>query len=277
MPECNKPQNAAKKEDDRLRQALKDAINFALAASPDWTIDGRESTHYGEDERGVRHSRGTRSWTVTIGRYFARQAQQTLNRHYDDDLRVPLHLPCSRAGLAALARQLVKHITTYAHVRGIDPWTSSSRFAPPREATLAEVERAELALHDRSYALLGQGMIGRITVLIRRWFPSHAIRVLDMGRDEEGYLKYDLVVTFGQGEHATSYMRGFSWKSIAESSLGTAIGALEHAHKVEEILQRALKDSEAIDSAAERKPYQWGLSKAILAISFAGWQKRTCA
>jgi hypothetical protein len=85
-----------------------------------------------------------------------------------------------------------------------------------------------------------------------QWFPEINFEliatsgpdVLDgIGRhcpSEDGYLRFNLIVTYGVGEHSTSYLNSMTYKSFCEGEVGRHLGSIDTAHEMRNVCKREI-------------------------------------
>jgi len=99
----------------------------------------------------------------------------------------------------------------------------------------------------------GHGRIEHVRELIAKWFPEITFEVIATGgaghidekgeAEQSGYLRFNLIVSYGMGDSTTRYMRTVSYRDFCEGEVGRMLGGLDVAHEMRNVCKRWVESS----------------------------------
>ena len=116
----------------------------------------------------------------------------------------------------------------------------------------------------------GKGQLEDVQRLLALWFPADRVEAIETApadESEDGYLRFNLVLSYGEGEHQIEYVKGQSYKSFCEGEIGRDLGQIEQAHHIRCALQRLVATPELQRSTAAKIK----LERQIRDLPLMGW------
>lgn len=108
---------------------------------------------------------------------------------------------------------------------------------------ITAAEQKELYAIEEAIEELGD--LDTVRALLKGWLPGDHFEIFQTGRDPKGYLKFNLVVSYGADVRRVDYVKGFTvsesqgvtdW-DLLRSQIDRALGNLEVAHEMRLRLQ----------------------------------------
>lgn len=118
----------------------------------------------------------------------------------------------------------------------------------------------------------GKGRLEDVQRLLTMWFPGDALEAIQTAsadESEDGYLRFNLVMSYGSGEHRIQYAKGQSYKSFCEGEIGRDLGHIEQAHHIRCALLRLLETAEFKSERCIAAKV--ALQKQIRELPLMGW------
>lgn len=116
----------------------------------------------------------------------------------------------------------------------------------------------------------GKGNIDDVNRLIAMWFPGERMTAVQTSSPEEssdGYLKFNLLVSYGEGIGMVQYMKSQTYRDFCEGEIGRDLGHIEQAHHLRCEL-RALLKTEAFQRSTGPRIV---LDRMVKGLAGMGW------
>ncbi len=132
--------------------------------------------------------------------------------------------------------------------------------------TTPSIEKAAHALRANNQIPTGLGCLADVQALLQLWFSSHRLDVIERTAAsvrDQAHLKFDLVVTCGEGTRTVVYSKPQNYRDLTEGGIGLDLGAIEVIHEARAVLH-GLNQARAVSNAA--------LTTALDRIPMMGWR-----